>query len=209
MVEYLGCLLDENMSGAAMARMVLKKVKGKKQFLYKQTRHLSYPLKRMLYNTLIQPYLTLHVASDILAMLLLKFVNVTVKTKLQTTQNSCIRYCLALNDTSHIGKNEFEKMNWLPVSNRVEQCLAVTAYNFKNPLSPKYMGDIYSLQISPIIRTRTSTNSFVVRFYKTEIARKSIFYSGSKIWNDLYQDIKAFPSVKNFKHALKRRFSKS
>ena len=29
-VEYLGCLLDENMSGAAMARMVLKKVKGKK-----------------------------------------------------------------------------------------------------------------------------------------------------------------------------------
>ena len=142
-------------------------------------------------------------------LLISKSVNVTVKTKLQTTQNSRIRYCLALNDRSHIGKNKFEKMNWLPVSNRVEQCLNVTAYNFKNALSPKYMGDIYSLQISPIIRTRTSTNSFVVRFYKTEIARKSIFYSGSKIWNDLYQDIKAFPSVKNFKHALKRRFFKS
>ena len=30
-VEYLGCLLDESMSGEAMARMVLKKVNGKKE----------------------------------------------------------------------------------------------------------------------------------------------------------------------------------
>ena len=30
MVEYLGCLLDENMSGDAMAKMFLKKVKGKR-----------------------------------------------------------------------------------------------------------------------------------------------------------------------------------
>ena len=33
--------------------------------------------------------------------------------------------------------NEFERINWLPVSNRVDQCLSVTAYNFKNALSPK------------------------------------------------------------------------
>ena len=69
-------------------------------------------------------------------------------------------------------KNEFEKINWLLVSNRVDQCLVVTAYNFKNTLSPKCMSDIYSLRISPNITTRRSTESFVVRFYKTEIARK-------------------------------------
>ena len=34
-VEYLGCLLDENMSSEAMARMVFKKVNGKKEFLYR------------------------------------------------------------------------------------------------------------------------------------------------------------------------------
>ena len=54
MVEYLGGLLDENMSGEAMIRMVLKKVNGKKKFLYRQIRYLSYPLKRTLCNTLIQ-----------------------------------------------------------------------------------------------------------------------------------------------------------
>ena len=145
-----------------------------------------------------------------LCMLLLisKFVK-SLKTKLQTTQSSCIKYCLGLKERSHIGKNEFEKINWLPISDRVNQCLAVTAYNFKNALSSKYMNDIYSFWISPNIRTRRSTDSFVVPFYKKEIARKSISYLVSKIWNDLNQDIKASPSASSFKHALKRRFFKS
>ena len=33
MVEYLSCLLNENISGEAMARMVLKKVNGKRSFI--------------------------------------------------------------------------------------------------------------------------------------------------------------------------------
>ena len=34
-LEYLGCLLDENMSGESMARLVLKKVNEKNKFLYR------------------------------------------------------------------------------------------------------------------------------------------------------------------------------
>ena len=133
----------------------------------------------------------------------------SLKTKLQTTQNSYIRYCLGLKHRSHIGKNEFEKINWLPFSNRVGQCLAVTEYNFKNALSPKYIGDVYSLQIFPNIGTRRSTDSFVVLFNKKQIARKLISYLGSKIWNDLNQDIKAYPSANSFQYALKGCFFKS
>ena len=47
------------------------------------------------------------------------------------------------------------------------------------------------------------------RFYINEIARKSISYLGSKIWNDLNQDIKASPSANSFKYALRKRFFKS
>ena len=39
--------------------------------------------------------------------------------------------------------------------------------------------------------------------------RPSIPYLGSKIWNDLNQDIKASPNANSFKHALKKRFFKS
>ena len=132
------------MSGKAMARMVLKKVNGKNIFFYRQSRYLSYPLKRMLCNTLIQPYY------DCACL-------------------SCIRYCLGQKDRSHIKKNEYGKINWLPLSNSVDQWLAATGYNFKNALSPKYMGDIYSLRISSNIKTLRSTDSFVVPLYKKEI----------------------------------------
>ena len=54
---------------------------------------------------------------------------------------------MGLKDGSHIRKKEFEKINLLLVSNRVDPRLAITAYIFKNALSPKYMGDIYSLEI--------------------------------------------------------------
>ena len=97
-VEYLGCLLDENMSREAMARMVLKKVNGKKKFLYRQRRYLSYLLKKTLCTTLIQPHYDFARSSwyQNLSMLL--------KTKLQSSQNSCIRYCLGLKDRNISGK---------------------------------------------------------------------------------------------------------
>ena len=44
-IEYLGCLLDENMSGESMAKRALKKINGKTKFLYRQKRYLSYPFK--------------------------------------------------------------------------------------------------------------------------------------------------------------------
>ena len=202
-VEYLGCLLDENMSGETMAKKVLKKVNGRMKFLYRQSRYLSYPLKRMLCNTLIQPHY------DFACCSWYPNLSMSLKTKLQTAQNSCIRYCLGLEDRTHIGKKEFEKINWLPVSNRVNQCLAVTAYNFKNNFSPKYMNDIFSLRAPTTFRTRKSFDSLIQPFFKKEISRKSIAYLGSKIWNDLNQDIKTSPSTNSFKHALKKNFFKS
>ena len=67
------------------------------------------------------------------------------------------------------GKNEFEKLNWIAVSDMVDQCLAITAYNFKHALSPKYMGDIYSLRISPNIRTNRSTDISLYLFIKKKL----------------------------------------
>ena len=134
-------------------------------------------------------------------------MSISLKIKLQSTPNSCIRYCLGLKDWSPIRKNEFEKTNKLPVSNGADQCLAV----LQNALSPKYMDNMYSLPISENIRTPRSTDSFIVLFlYKRNLKlRKLISYLDSKIWNDLNQDIKASPSANGFKDALRRRFFKS
>ena len=55
-VVYLRFLLDGNISGEAMARIGWKNVNGKNKFLHRQSGYLSYLLRGMIGNTLIQPH---------------------------------------------------------------------------------------------------------------------------------------------------------
>ena len=55
-VKYLGCLLDETMSGEAMALNVVNKINNKLKFLYRKNSFLTPALRRLLCNALIQPH---------------------------------------------------------------------------------------------------------------------------------------------------------
>ena len=85
----------------------------------------------MLCDTLIQPHY------DFACCSWYPNLSMSLKYKLQTAQNSCISYCFGLDNNGHVGKTEFEKINSLPVLNRVNQYLAVAANNFRNDHLPK------------------------------------------------------------------------
>ena len=55
-VTYLGCELDETLSGEAMTLKVINKINGRHKFLYRKNRYLTPYLKRLLHNALIQPH---------------------------------------------------------------------------------------------------------------------------------------------------------
>ena len=55
-VTYLGCVLDETLSGEPMVLKALNKINGKLKFLYCKNEFLTPTLCRMLYNAIIQPY---------------------------------------------------------------------------------------------------------------------------------------------------------
>ena len=130
-------------------------------------------------------------------------LSMSLKNKLRTAQNAYIRFCLEMERRSHIGLYHFEKSNWLPVKNMVDQGNAAMAYNFENNLSPVCMWDIYTLNSSPVIKTRWSVDNFVEANYMKKISRKSISYLGSKIWNGWDKNIITSTSTNSFKHALK------
>ena len=54
-VTYLGCALDENLSGEITALKVISKINCRIRFLYRKNRFLSQRLCRLLCNALIQP----------------------------------------------------------------------------------------------------------------------------------------------------------
>ena len=97
-----------------MALKVLNKVNSKLKFLYRKNKFLTPSLRRLLCNAMIQPHF------DYACPTWYPNLNKSLKKKLQTTQNKCIRFCLLLGNREHVGFEEFEKINWLNINDRFE-----------------------------------------------------------------------------------------
>ena len=110
-VLYLGCILDNKMSGNPMASKVLGKINGKIKFLYRKQSFSNSHLKRLLCNAQIQPHF------DFACLAWYTGLNKKLKKKLQTCQNKCIRFCLNMGNREHVRYNEFKKINCLPTKN--------------------------------------------------------------------------------------------
>ena len=121
-MKYLGCLSDETMSGEAMALNVVNKIDNKLRFIYLKNSFLTSALRRLLRNALIQPHFDYACSAW--------YLNLTKKLKhrIQTTQNKCTRFCLQLDKLEQISYEEFERLNWLPVT-----------YRFKNVLMESFL----------------------------------------------------------------------
>ena len=53
-----------------------------------------------------------------------------------------------LSNRAYLGLNEFERINWLPINDRVEQCISSMIFNCFNNLSPACMNDV-TIQSKP------------------------------------------------------------
>ena len=55
-LTYLGCILDNDLSGESMDTNVLSLVNNRLKFLYRKQKFSTFPLHRLLCNALIQPH---------------------------------------------------------------------------------------------------------------------------------------------------------
>ena len=44
---------------------------------------------------------------------------------------------------AHICQNEFEKLNWLPISDRINQCVLLTTFKFFKHIGPNYFNEVF------------------------------------------------------------------
>ena len=180
-----------------MALKVLKKVNGRLRYLYRQGKYLNPRLRRMLCNALIQPHFDYACSAW--------YPNLCkgLKSKLKIAQNKCIRFCLFLGNREGIRYKHLNKINWLPISERVNQFIAVSVYKFVHNLTPKYMEDIYKKQHNSH-RTRFSDESKIsIPSRKHEYGKNFLSYLGATIWNSIECCIKQSKSCNNFKHKIK------
>ena len=116
-VKYLGCILNESLSGESMALNVIDKINSRLKFLHRQNRFLTPPLRRLLCNALMQPLF------DYACTAWFPNLSKKLRLRLQATQNKCIRFCLQLD-------NEFLELNWLNAHDRFLQFIVPDIFKF-------------------------------------------------------------------------------
>lgn len=103
--------------------------------------------------------------------------------------------------------NLFSQLNWMKFSDRVNYKKAILVYKFLNNLLPEYMGKLF------INTENRSLRSYEQRLLsvpkpRLEFCRKSLAYSGSKLWNSLPLNIRNSTNLQTFKtNYLQRWFS--
>ena len=168
---------------------MLNKINSRLRFLYHQNRFLNFPLCRLLCNAImIQPFFDY------------PNINKKLKMLLQASQNKCIRFCLELNDKSSIESKDFEKINWLPIHERVSQCSLGSIYNFFTRNCPNYFVEIYVPLEAKGVHTCSSYQKLNVPHGKTNVGQKALSYVGPSLWNNLNKTLKTSTSLISKKH---------
>ena len=198
-VKYLGCILDDVLSGRNMANHVLSKVNGKLRFLYRKQNFFNKTTRRLISNALIQPHFDYACSSWY------PLLTQGLENKVQVLQNKCIRYCLKLNNRDHIGIAEFKEINWLPVKRRVEQSISGTIFKLFKEEVPVYMKQVFQIK-NQIHNTRRSNFALHIPSCKICYGQKAISYMAPKIWNKIPANIKSKLNMSSFKHAIKKWF---
>ena len=87
-VTYLGCIPEETMSGESMTNKVISNFNARLQFLHRKNKSLTPNLCRLLCNALIQPHF------DYACSAWYPNLSKKLKSRIQTSQNKCICFCL-------------------------------------------------------------------------------------------------------------------
>ena len=180
-----------------MATHVINKVNSRLNFLRMQNKFLGIPLSRLLFNAMIQPFF------DYVCNAWYPNLNKKLKNCLQAARNKCIRCCLELGCRTSIKINEFEKINWLPIHDRFNQCILSSIYKFHANNAPGYMDEVFSHAEFNAIPTRCSYQKLKLPHRKTNQGLRALSYIDPSLWNKLDKYLKTSVSLNAFKHNLK------
>ena len=107
---------------------------------------------------------------------------------------------------AHISQNEFEKLNWLPISDRINQRILSTTFKCVNDMGPNYLHEVFQWAAES---NRTLRNDYLKLkhpFHKTTAVQNSLSFLGPSKWNKLPESTKKCNNINTFKHNFKKRY---
>ncbi len=132
-VNYLGCVLDNNLSGASMVRKVFGKVNARINFIARYAVSLDRDSLMVLATGLVQCHF------DYACCSWMTDLSRTWMIKLQKSQNKLIRFVLGLHCFSHVDNINFQQLGWLPIERRLELQKLKIVHKIINDIGLQYI----------------------------------------------------------------------
>ena len=196
-VKYLGCTIDNHLSGEAICSKIFKRVNGCIKFMYRKNASLGTNERKLLCTSLLQPLF------DYAAISWFYGLSKKSKDKLQICQNKMMRCIFNLDQRSKITCNTFSKVKWLDVRGRVDLLTLIMVYKTFHGVAPKYMNTFTLTGNMHSYVTRRNTMSLVIPTVKSS-GRDSFVFQGAKLWNSLPPSIRSCDGISSFKIRCKR-----
>lgn len=194
-IKYLGVLIDNRITMESQIDSIIKKASSKINFLYRLKKKLTFETKKIVYNSIILPHF------DFCSTLYIGCKNEQMNT-LQVLQNRAMRIILDCEFGTH---TEFmlNALKWMSINQRYKYNTLIYVFKIKNGLAPQYLAN--KLEYNGNFHNRNTRNRQELRLpnLKTELARKSIFYNGIKMFNELPSEIRRQTELYSFKRMVK------
>ena len=193
-MKYLGFEIDEKLDFNVQINSITKKLASKINVLYRIRDQITFDIRKIVYNSIIQPHY------DYCSTLYINCTKEQIES-MQKLQNRAMRYILKC---EYRTPSDFmlKSLNWMNVSQRINYNVMLLVYKMKNNLVPQYLCN--KIRFASEFHHRNTRNRNEIRLpdIRTENARKCLLYNGIKLFNELPTDLKNCDSINIFKKRL-------
>ena len=109
---------------------------------------------------------------------------------------------------AHISHKEFETLNWLPTTERFNQCINSIVLKYVNNQCSNYLNEVFQTAPHNNTQTRESFLKLKCPFRKTNAGQMALSYIGPITWSKTPDTLKRTKNLKTFKHDLKEHYLK-
>lgn len=196
--KYLGVIVDSQLKFHCNINELVKKLSQKIAWLGRLRHIVTAPVLSLVYHTYIQP-----IFDYCCTVWGCNAVNINA---IQKLQNRAARIITSNFDIINVrGEDLVKQLKWQTIDDRIKYFLNIQMYQAIHGNSPDYLcNSIVMACESNDLSTRShNTLNVEVPFCRTDVMKRSFIYRGSKLWNNLPDNVQNSESVNVFKHNLK------
>ena len=197
-IKLLGLNIDTNLNWKQHISSLCKKISPKIGLLHIFSNYLHKKQLVTIYTALIQSHFDY-------ALSVWGSCHKTYLINLQRMQNRCAHICTNTFDYTVSSSSLIKQLKWMDIATRFSYFIGILMFKFVNGLLPPTLKDQFTF-VKDIhsFSTRSSfAEDIALPKCRTEFLKRTLCYTGPKLWNSLPLELKNSSSIESFKSNFK------